>query len=80
MHHIDECPHYDAYMERHNDNDDVHVYEKENEGHQSLSFTVSDGVGHVELATHDVELMEEELGPLKKRLQKCMCRRSILRC
>jgi hypothetical protein len=61
---------YDVYMERHDDDDVVHVYQEENEGHQSLSFTVSDGVGLVELATHDVELMEEESGPSKKCFQK----------
>jgi hypothetical protein len=43
---------------------------KKNEEHQSLSFTVSDGVGLVELVTRDVELMEEEPGPSKKCLQK----------
>jgi hypothetical protein len=36
---------YDAYMKRHNDDDIVHVYQEENEGHQSLSFIVSDGAG-----------------------------------
>jgi hypothetical protein len=46
-------------MERHDDDDVVHVYQEENEGHQSLSFTVSDGAGLAELATRDVELMEE---------------------
>jgi hypothetical protein len=61
---------YDAYVERHNDDDVVHVYQEENEGHQSLSFTVSDGMGLVELATRDLELMEEELGPSKKHLLK----------
>jgi hypothetical protein len=61
---------YDAYVERHIDDDVIHVYQEENEGHQSLSFTVSDGVGLAELATRDVELMEEEAGPSKKRLQK----------
>jgi hypothetical protein len=34
---------YDAYVERHDDDDVIHVYQEENEGHQSLSFTVSDG-------------------------------------
>jgi hypothetical protein len=34
---------YDVYMERHDDDDVVHVYQEENEGHQSLSFTVSSG-------------------------------------
>jgi hypothetical protein len=58
-------------MERHDDDDDiVHVYQEENEGHQSLSFTVSDGVGLTELATHDIELMEEEPGPSKKHIWK----------
>jgi hypothetical protein len=42
---------YDAYVERHDD-DVVHVYQEENKGHQSLSFTISDGAGLVELATH----------------------------
>jgi hypothetical protein len=61
---------YDAYMERHDDDDVVHVSQEENEGHQSLSFTISDGVGLTELATCDVVLMEEESGPSKKWLQK----------
>jgi hypothetical protein len=61
---------YDAYVERHDDDYVVHVYQEENEGHQSLCFTVSDGAGLVELATRDVELMKEESGPSKKRLQK----------
>jgi hypothetical protein len=61
---------YDAYMNRHDDDDVIHVYQEENEGHQSLSFTVSDGAGLTKLATHDVELMEEEPGPSKKCLQK----------
>jgi hypothetical protein len=59
---------YDAYMERHDDDDVIHVYQEENEGHQSLSFTISDGAGLTELATRDVDLMEEEPGPLMKRL------------
>jgi hypothetical protein len=57
-------------MERHDDDDVVHVYQEKNEGHQSLSFTVFDGAGLTELATRDVELMEEEPGPSKKHLQK----------
>ncbi len=57
-------------MERHDDDDVVNVYQEENEGHQSLSFTVSDGVGLTELVTRDVELMEEEPDPSKKRLWK----------
>jgi hypothetical protein len=59
---------YDAYMERHDDDDVIHAYQEENEGHQSLSFTVSDGAGLTELATRDVDLMEEEPGPLMKCL------------
>jgi hypothetical protein len=61
---------YDACVERHDDDDVVHIYQEENEGHQSLSFTISDGVKLTELATHDVELMEEEPRPSKKRLRK----------
>jgi hypothetical protein len=61
---------YDAYIERHNDDDVVLVYQEENEGHQSLSFTISGEAGLAELATRDVELMEEELGPSKKHIQK----------
>jgi hypothetical protein len=45
---------YDAYVERHDDDDVIHVYQEENKGHQSLSFTVSNGVGLTELATCDV--------------------------
>jgi hypothetical protein len=56
---------YDAYMERHDNDDVVHVYQEENKGH-----TVSDKAGPTELATRDVELMEEEPGPSKKRFQK----------
>jgi hypothetical protein len=57
-------------MERHDDDDGVHVYQEENEGDQGLRFTVSGGAGLIELATHDVELMEDESGPAKKCLQK----------
>jgi hypothetical protein len=56
---------YDEYMER-NEEDDV--YQEEIEEHKN--FTVSDGARHTELATRDVELMEEEQGPSKKCLQK----------
>jgi hypothetical protein len=61
---------YDEYVERHDDDDVVHVYQEENDRHQSLNFTVSDWAGLTELATHDVELMEEEPGLSKKHIQK----------
>ena len=59
---------YDEYMERHEDDDFINVYQEEIEGCQS--FTVSDGTGLEELATRNVELMPEEPGPSKKRLRK----------
>jgi hypothetical protein len=59
---------YDEYMERHEDDDIIQVCQEEIEGH--TSFTVSDGTGHVELVTRDIELMEEEPGPSKKHVQK----------
>jgi hypothetical protein len=34
---------YDAYVERQDDDVVIHVYQEENEGHQSLSFTISVG-------------------------------------
>jgi hypothetical protein len=61
---------YDAYMERHDDDGIVHVYQEENEGDQCLCFTVSDGAGHVELVTRDVELMKDESSPSNKHLRK----------
>jgi hypothetical protein len=61
---------YDAYVKRHDDDDVIHVYQEESEGHQSISLSVFDGAGLAELAARDVELMEEEPGPLTKRLQK----------
>jgi hypothetical protein len=60
---------YVAYVERHNDDDVVYVYREEN-GHQSLSFTVFYGVWLTKLDTHDVELIEEEPRPSKKCLRK----------
>jgi hypothetical protein len=57
-------------VERHDDDDVIHVYQEENEGHQSISLSVFDGAGLAELAARGVELMEEEPGPLTKRLQK----------
>jgi hypothetical protein len=44
---------YDAYEERHDDDDALHVYQEEIEAHQH--FTVSDGAGLKKLATCDVE-------------------------
>jgi hypothetical protein len=60
---------YDAYVERHNDDDVIHVYQEENKGHKNLSFTVSDGAWLAKLATRDVELIEEEPDHSKKCLQ-----------
>jgi hypothetical protein len=51
---------YDEYMER---NEEEDVYQEEIEEHKN--FMVSDGAKLTELATHDVELMEEEQGPSK---------------
>jgi hypothetical protein len=59
---------YDEYMERHEDDDIIQVYQEEIEGH--TSFTVSDGAGLVELVTREIELMEEEPCPSKKHVQK----------
>jgi hypothetical protein len=59
---------YDEYVETHEDDDVIDVHQEEIEGHQS--FTVSDGAGLAELATRNVDLMQEEAGPSKKRLQK----------
>jgi hypothetical protein len=62
---------YDEYVERHDDDDVVHVYQEEIERHQS--FTVLDRAEHAELATRDIELMEEELDPSKKHIRKLKC-------
>jgi hypothetical protein len=56
---------------RHDDDDVIHVYQEEIEGHQS--FTISNGTGLIKLATRDIELMQEEPGPSKKRIQKAKC-------
>jgi hypothetical protein len=53
-------------VEKHEDDDDIHVYQEKIEGHKS--FTLSDGLGLIELAARDIELMEEEPGPSKKQL------------
>jgi hypothetical protein len=52
-------------MER-NEEDDI--YQDKIKEHKN--FTVSDGARVTELATRDVELMEEEQGPSKKCLRK----------
>jgi hypothetical protein len=62
---------YDAYVKRHDDDDVVHVYQEEIDGHQC--FPVSNRVGLTELATWDVDLMEEEPGTSKKHIRKSKC-------
>jgi hypothetical protein len=57
-------------VERHDDDDVVHLNQEENEGDQGLHFTVSDGVELAELATCDVDILEDEPCPSKKRLRK----------
>jgi hypothetical protein len=57
---------YDEYMERHEDDNVIDIYQEEIEAHQS--FTVSYRAGLAELATHNADLMQEELGPSKKCL------------
>jgi hypothetical protein len=47
---------------------DIHRCDAYAEIEQHQCFTVSDGAGLAELATCDVELMEEEPGPSKKRI------------
>jgi hypothetical protein len=56
---------YDECIEGHKDDD---IYQKEIEIDQN--FMVSDGADLVELDTGDVELLDEEAGPSKKRIQK----------
>jgi hypothetical protein len=58
-------PQYDEYIEGHEDND---IYQEEIEVDQN--FTVSDGVGLVELDTGDLELLDEEADPSNKHLRK----------
>jgi hypothetical protein len=62
---------YDEYMKRHDDDDVIHIYQEEIKGHQS--FIVPDRAGHTELATRDIELMEEGPGPSKKCIWKLKC-------
>jgi hypothetical protein len=62
---------YDAYVERHNDDGVLHVYQEEIEGHHH--FTISNGARLAELGTCDVELMEEEPGPSNKCIWKSKC-------
>jgi hypothetical protein len=54
---------YDEYIERHEDDD---IYQEEIKVDQN--FTVSNGVGLVELDKGDMELLDEEATPSKKRL------------
>jgi hypothetical protein len=54
---------YDECIERHEDDD---IYQKEIEVHHN--FTVSDRADLTELATTDVELLDEKVGPSKKCL------------
>jgi hypothetical protein len=54
-------------MER---NEEDNVYQEEIEEHEN--FTVSRGARLIELATRDVELMEEEQGPLKNLFKNYM--------
>jgi hypothetical protein len=61
---------YDVYMERHDDDDIIHVYQEENEGDQGLCFTISNRTVLIELTTCDIELMEDEPGPSKKHIRK----------
>jgi hypothetical protein len=56
---------YDEYIEGHEDDE---IYQEEIKvGH---NFMISDGAGLTELDTGDVELLDEEVGPSNKRLQK----------
>jgi hypothetical protein len=61
---------YDAYMERHDIDDIIHVDQEENEGDQGLRFTISDGARLTELATCDVELMEDESKRLAEKQER----------
>jgi hypothetical protein len=62
---------YDEYLKTHEDDDVIHFYQEEIEGHQS--FMVSNGAGLTKLARRDIELMKEESCLSKKRLQKSKC-------
>jgi hypothetical protein len=59
---------YDEYMKT---NEEEDVYQEEIEVHEN--FMVSDRARLTELATCDVELMEEEQGPSRKRIRKSQC-------
>jgi hypothetical protein len=56
---------YDEYAEGHEDDD---IYQEEIEVDQN--FTISDGASLTKLDTGDVELLDEEVGPLNKYLRK----------
>jgi hypothetical protein len=57
-------------MERHDVDDIIHVDQEENEGDQGLRFTISDGARLTELATCDVELMEDESKRLAEKQER----------
>jgi hypothetical protein len=59
---------YDGYIEGHEDDD---IYQEEIKVDQN--FMVFDKAGLTELDTGDVELLDEQVGPLKKHLQKSKC-------
>jgi hypothetical protein len=59
---------YDEYVEGHEDED---IYQGEIE--VDHNFTVSDGAGLVKLDIGDVDLLDEEACPSKKRIQKSKC-------
>jgi hypothetical protein len=56
---------YDDYIEGHEDDD---IYQEEIEVDQN--FTVSNGTRLTKLDTSDVQLLDEEAGPLNKCIQK----------
>jgi hypothetical protein len=56
---------FDEYIEGHEDDD---IYQEEIDVDQN--FTVSDGVGLIELHTGDLELLDEVVGPSNKCLRK----------
>jgi hypothetical protein len=59
---------YDEYIVGREDDD---IYQEEIEVDQN--FMLSDGARLIELDTSDVELLDEEACPSKKRIQKSKC-------